>query len=140
MGQVWRGLGNMAHYINGPCRLPQAALPTLLNETPPIYFENLNRHLARSSEIICEKLGSCEKLVPVRPLGGTSLLLILNEKFLNEQFSGDAENFVAKLITEQSVFVHPGAPLNCKEGVRLNLCHDHDEIAEACDRIMKFFD
>lgn len=59
------GMRQLATKIVGPNALVQGALPAMLKETPPEFFQRSKDILARNAAIVCEEISNAPGLKPV---------------------------------------------------------------------------
>ncbi|KAK4536970.1 hypothetical protein CDCA_CDCA10G2995 [Cyanidium caldarium] len=134
MREVRRALEGLCMKILGPNSLIQAALPTILERTPPEWNESLRLTLARNARFTCERLGCIPALhIPSTPRGAMYVLVQIRDA----EMSG--LEFVRRLMAEESVLVLPGECFGATPGFfRVTFCAPLSVLSEAYSRIASF--
>lgn len=99
-------LKDCASVALAPCALVQAALPSILRDTPPSFYKHVRTVVERNAALCADRLGHIKGLKVVRPRGSLYMLVGVD----TDQFEGVADewDFVQKLVWEEAVFPVPG--------------------------------
>eukprot|EP00698_Gefionella_okellyi_P003839 TRINITY_DN13565_c0_g1_i1.p1 TRINITY_DN13565_c0_g1~~TRINITY_DN13565_c0_g1_i1.p1 ORF type:complete len:421 (-),score=83.23 TRINITY_DN13565_c0_g1_i1:704-1927(-) len=135
--QAIRGpLESLTQLILGCNSLIQAALPDILLKTPDSYYQKLNADLERHAMYCVERAQRIPGLKIVVPQGAMYVMVQLEvEKFAD---IADGDQFVAKLMGEESVFVLPGSPFHTPNFFRVVITPPMDKLEIAFDRMTEF--
>ncbi|XP_055622029.1 tyrosine aminotransferase [Toxorhynchites rutilus septentrionalis] len=133
---VRKGLANLSARILGANTLVQAALPDVLKNTPPAFYEDLVSTLYRHAEMAYKAIKHIRGLRPVMP-GGAMYMMIGIDIECFPEFETDLE-FVQALVAQQSVFCLPGQCFEYPNYVRIVLTVPEEMIIEACKRLDEF--
>merc|ERR1719225_781385 len=117
--EIRRGLMCMSQRIIGSNTFIQGALPTILKNTPPSFFENTIKTVKKNADIAFRKLRNTPGLIPIMPRGAMYMMVKMDmERF--PQFTSDLD-FIEKLVSEESVYCLPGKCFNYPGYMRLVL-------------------
>lgn len=133
---VRKALGNLSSRILGSNSLVQGALPSILQNTPQKFFDELVETLQNHAIIAFQLLKEVKGLVPIMPSGAMYMMVGIN--IANFPEYPDELEFVQDLVKEQSVFCLPGRCFNIENYMRIVLTVPRDMIVEACNRIREF--
>ncbi|XP_019539199.2 tyrosine aminotransferase-like [Aedes albopictus] len=133
---VRKGLANLSARILGANTLVQGALPDILKNTPPAFYDDLVSTLYRHAELAYKSIKQIRGLRPIMP-GGAMYMMIGIDIGRFPEFETDLE-FVQALVAEQSVFCLPGQCFEYPNYVRIVLTVPEDMIVEACKRLEEF--
>merc|ERR1719510_1601713 len=134
--EVRKGLMCMSQRIIGSNTFIQRALPTILKNTPPSFFENTVRTVKKNADLAFRKLRKTPGLIPIMPRGAMYMMVKMDmERF--PQFTSDLD-FIEKLVSEESVYCLPGKCFNYPGYMRLVLTLPANLLEEALDRINEF--
>jgi tyrosine aminotransferase len=135
---VREALQRLSQLILGPNSVLQAALPALLTPTSPedatalaAFRTETLAALAANAAFLCERLEAVPGLRVVRPAGAMYVMVGLAA-------GADDVAFAQALLTEENVFVLPGACFGAPGFVRLVFSNPQPVLADACDRIAAF--
>ncbi|EIN06409.1 tyrosine aminotransferas-like protein [Punctularia strigosozonata HHB-11173 SS5] len=121
-----------------PSGFTQAALPTILNKTPPEFYTHVLNVLKENVALLMEKLGAIEGLKVVTPRG--SLYLMVGIESTAFEDIKDEWDFVQKLVWEEAVFPVPGRCFRYDGYMRIVTATRKDHLEEACIRLKAFCD
>merc|ERR1719507_101357 len=134
--EIRRGLMCMSQRIIGSNTFIQGALPTILKNTPPSFFENTIKTVKKNADLAFRKLRKNPGLIPIMPRGAMYMMVKMDmERF--PQFTSDLD-FIEKLVSEESVYCLPGKCFNYPGYMRLVLTLPANLLEEALDRINEF--
>ena len=134
--EIRRGLMCMSQRIIGSNTFIQGALPTILKNTPPSFFEKTIKTVKKNADLAFRKLRKTPGLIPIMPRGAMYMMVKMDmERF--PQFTSDLD-FIEKLVSEESVYCLPGKCFNYPGYMRLVLTLPPDLLEEALDRINEF--
>ena len=134
--EIRRGLMCMSQRIIGSNTFIQGALPTILKNTPPSFFENTIKTVKKNADLAFRKLRNTPGLIPIMPRGAMYMMVKMDmERF--PQFKSDLD-FIEKLVSEESVYCLPGKCFNYPGYMRLVLTLPANLLEEALDRINEF--
>jgi len=134
--EIRRGLMCMSQRIIGSNTFIQGALPTILKNTPPSFFENTIKTVKKNADLAFRKLRKTPGLIPIMPRGAMYMMVKMDmERF--PQFTSDLD-FIEKLVSEESVYCLPGKCFNYPGYMRLVLTLPANLLEEALDRINEF--
>jgi len=131
-----QGLVNLSQVILGPNSLVQAALPSILHETPDEYYTWLNKTLQTNAEICYEGTRGLPGLRPVQP-GGAMYLMVGIDMEHYPEYKDDIE-FAKALVVEQAVFVLPGTIFRAPNFFRVVICPPPEKLKDAMERLKEF--
>jgi tyrosine aminotransferase len=134
--EMRKSLVRMCQVLLGPCTLIQGALPKILKQTPPEFFETVNRKLQRNALVVFEQLRRVPGLKPIMPKGSMYIMIGIDL----DQLTGfkDDTDFTERLYLEKSVLCFPGKAFRSPGFFRIVLCASEEKLSEACDRITEF--
>jgi len=134
--EIRRGLMCMSQRIIGSNTFIQGALPTILKNTPKLFFEKTIEVIKRNADLAFTKLRNTPGLIPIMPRGAMYMMVKVDmERFPG--FTSDLQ-FIEKLVSEESVHVLPGKCFNYPGYIRLVLTLPYTLLLEAMDRIHSF--
>ena len=134
--EIRRGLMCMSQRIIGSNTFIQGALPTILKNTPPSFFENTIKTVKKNADLAFRKLRNTPGLIPIMPRGAMYMMVKMDmERF--PQFKSDLD-FIEKLVSEESVYCLPGKCFNYPGYMRLVLTLPANLLEEALERINEF--
>eukprot|EP00475_Leptophrys_vorax_P032917 TRINITY_DN5136_c0_g1_i1.p1 TRINITY_DN5136_c0_g1~~TRINITY_DN5136_c0_g1_i1.p1 ORF type:complete len:135 (-),score=31.80 TRINITY_DN5136_c0_g1_i1:61-465(-) len=126
----------LAQRICGPNSLIQGALPSILNDVPESYHEELNKILEDQARYCFEKLSGIEGLRPVTPQGTMYIMVeVVPQKFADIESDVD---FCSKLLLEENVMLLPGKAFGMDNFFRIVFCGPKGKLGEAAERIAEF--
>lgn len=134
--KVRPGLCSLSQVILGANSICQAAIPSILKNTPKAFYSGLNKTLSHAASIVyeaCEKI-SC--LNPVKPQGAMYLMVEILTQRLKD--IDDDVQFSQKLLKEEAVVVLPGTIFNSPNYFRVVLCPPPNQLRAALGRIENF--
>lgn len=134
--EVKAGLRRLCQRILGPCAPLQAALPVILKECKPDFFEKTLTLMKKVSDIFYNTLSRVPELYPVKPYGSMYMLVGVNIDRLRN-IKNDVE-FTQRLLSEKSVFCLPAKCFECPNFFRVVLTCPENIAQEACVRIADF--
>lgn len=123
---------------HGPSCLPQAALPTILDESTPgimAWKNNINQTLQNQAEALCSSLRRCPGLSVMPPRGAFFTTAKIDTSKL--AFENDVE-FCMRLVDEENVFVLPGSAMGARGVFRVAFCSPESVLEAAGERIQRF--
>ncbi|CAB3999165.1 Tyrosine aminotransferase [Paramuricea clavata] len=134
--EIRAGLRRLSQRVLGPCSPLQAALPTILSECKPQFFESSLALMKNISDIFYDNLSCIPELYPVKSYGAMYMLIgIKVEKLYG--IENDVE-FTQLLMSEQSVFCLPAKCFQYPNFIRVVLTCPEEIAREACVRIAQF--
>ena len=121
---------------SGANSLCQAAIPSILFETPTSYYQELNGKLKQQGQLMYEQFAKIDGLTPIKARGAMYLMV----KIELDQFHGikDDIDFARKLLQEQAVLCLPGAIFNMPNYFRAVICPPPHIIEEIGRRMSTF--
>jgi tyrosine aminotransferase len=135
-----------------PSSITQAAVPTILRDTPKSFYDNALEVIEGNALLCAEALGKIEGLKVVRPRGSLYMLVGVEP----EAFVGikDEWDFVQKLVWEEAVFPSeltylgiwkcaddhqvPGKCFRYEGYMRIVTASKREDLVEACVRLEDF--
>ncbi|CAG0917235.1 unnamed protein product [Notodromas monacha] len=136
LNDVRHGLQSLSQRTIGSNTIVQGALPKIVAETPPDFFDEAIAQVQENAAVSFEYLASVPGLRPVKPSGAMYMMVGIDmEQF--PEFTSDL-HFVERLVAEQSVFCLPGKCFNVDNYVRVVLTVPLEQMREACVRIAEF--
>lgn len=136
LGDVRKGLVNLASRILGGSTLVQGALPALLKNTPQSYFDGLIETLHGHALLAYDAIKEIRGLKPIMPDGAMYMMIAIDTEHFPE-YPTDL-HFVQDLVKEESVFCLPGQCFDYPNYIRIVLTAPEDMLREACSRIADF--
>ncbi|KAK6185565.1 hypothetical protein SNE40_007770 [Patella caerulea] len=133
---IKRGLVKLSQRILGPNTLVQAAIPTILKQTPSDFFTETLVHMKNNADTFYSRLSAINGLTPVMPHGAMYMMVGIDIKKFPD-FPTDIE-FVETLVKEQSVFCLPASCFQYPNFFRIVLTVPETKVDEACNRIQEF--
>lgn len=135
--KVREGIVNLTQVIVGANTLIQAAIPKIILNTPPNFFENTMKILECNAKTCLKLLENNPVLSAVIPQGALYLMININVEKLKDIL--DDLDFVEKLVQEQSVLCLPGKCFNSNGNyVRVVFSSPTEKLIEAFERIKQF--
>jgi len=131
-----QGVTNLTQVILGPNSLIQAALPTILEDTPESFYVEVTDTLMKHAEYLYDGLSQIETLSPIKP-GGAMYMMVKVEL---DRLCGinSTTDFCKKLLWEERVFCLPGEAFQAPGFFRVVICPTIDVLEEALRRINTF--
>jgi tyrosine aminotransferase len=142
-----------------PSGFTQAALPTILNKTPPEFYAHVLNVLQENVGLLVERLGAIKGLKVVTPRGSLYMMVSAQVSFQDEYARVDENyvdkvgidstvfedikdewDFVQKLVWEEAVFPVPGRCFRFDGYMRIVTATRKDHLEEACVRLKAFCD
>ncbi|XP_026143056.1 tyrosine aminotransferase-like [Carassius auratus] len=133
---IREGLVKLSQRILGPCTVVQGALESILNDTPPEFYQGTISFLKSNSEICYSELSTVPGLNPVMPSGAMYIMVGIEMEHFPD-FQTDVE-FTELLVTEQSVFCLPATAFEYPNFFRIVVTVPEEMMIEACIRIREF--
>lgn len=130
------GLVTMSQVILGANSLVQAAIPAMLDGTPPAYYEALNKQLEEQATFFADRCEAIPGLRVVRPQGAMYIMVGIDTAALDGV--ADDRAFTQMLMDEEQVFVLPGSCFGAPNFFRVVVCPPVPVLSDACDRIASF--
>lgn len=130
------GLKNLSQLILGANTLIQAALPDILANTPPSFFEHVHSVLEAHATLCFEALSRVRGLRPVMPDG--AMYIMVGIELAEFKDIEDDRDFTRKLLKEQSVFCLPAVIFDFPNYFRIVTTVPHDKLQVALSRISDF--
>ena len=134
--EIAAGLRRLSQRVLGPSSALQGALPVILSECKPEFFEKTLSLMKKTSGIFYEKLSAIPELYPVKSFGAMYMLIGVKVEQLHG-INNDVE-FTQILMSEQSVFVLPAKCFEYPNFIRVVLTVPEKIVIEACERIAQF--
>jgi len=134
--QVRMAIRQLAQKIVGPCALMQGALPAILADTPPEFFQRTRDILAENVEIVLRELVDVPGVTPIRAQGAMYMMIGVDIRSFPE-FDCE-ESLIKALITEESLYCLPGSAFNSPGAIRFVMTHESQAMLEACRRLKSF--
>eukprot|EP00731_Ephydatia_muelleri_P025957 Em0018g57a len=134
--EITPGIKRLAMKLLGPNTLVQAALPDILRNTPPSFFQNTLRTLESSAKQCYTELLDAPGLHPVMPAASMYMMVTIDIEHFPE--FKDEIDFTKQLVLEQSVFCLPGMAFRYPNCFRIALVMPKEKIQEACTRMKNF--
>ena len=117
----------------------EAALPTLLKETPQSYKDELRTTLRDHARLCVDALKGAEGISTVEPMGAMYLMVKIDfSAFSAASGIADDKAFASKLVQARNVIVLPGSIFECPGFIRIVFTKPADQLKEALDRIVDF--
>jgi tyrosine aminotransferase len=133
---VRESLISLSQLILGASTVIQAAIPDIFATTDQSFYDRYNKTLEAHAMFLVKRLSEIRGLKVVVPQGAMYFLVEIEiSKF--EDITDD-EDFAQKLLTDELVFVLPGACFQAKNYFRVVTCAPQKMLSEACDRIQSF--
>jgi len=134
--RVRTALQKLSTVLLGPNSVVQAAIPSILFETPSSYYTELNGKLKHQGQLMYDQFAGIEGLKPIKARGAMYLMV----KIEMDQFKGikDDIDFANKLLTEQAVLCLPGTIFNMPNYFRAVICPPSHIIREIGKRMKSF--
>jgi len=134
--KVKTALQKLSTVLLGANSLCQAAIPSILIETPTSYYQELNGKLKQQGQLMYEQFAKIDGLTPIKARGAMYLMV----KIELDQFHGikDDIDFARKLLQEQAVLCLPGAIFNMPNYFRAVICPPPHIIEEIGRRMSTF--
>lgn len=136
LSEIRRGLVSLSQRILGPNTLVQAAVPDILQNTPPEFFHRTVQYIQKNAQIFYERFKMMPGLKAIMPQGAMYMMVGIDMKAFPE-FNNDVE-LTEKMVTEQSVFCLPATCFQYPGYFRVVLTVPSEKVYEACDRIEQF--
>ncbi len=129
---------SLTQVVLGSTTVVQAALPAIFDTVPRSYYEGLNATLEKQALYVYEACKALKGLQPVKPQGAMYVMVGINPEDF-EDIKDDTE-FASKLLTEQNVFVLPGACFKANNFFRIVYCAPEEKLKEFTARLAVFCD
>lgn len=134
--EVRKGLFNLSCVLVGPNALIQGAIPEILEQTPESFYKETLGTLEAHAKLSVTRLQTIPGLKVIVPTGAMYIMVGIEiEKF--KDIDSDLD-FCEKLITEESVFVLPGACFRYPNYFRIVTTPPPEKLEEAYERIAAF--
>ncbi|VDN57039.1 unnamed protein product [Dracunculus medinensis] len=135
LDEIYNGMINLTQKIVGPCCLIQGALPTILNEFPDDYLNEINKILSKNAEVIFYHINRIKGLTVIKPSGAMYIMIKIDLDY----FKTTEAKFIKGLISEENLYCLPGEIFNAPPGYfRIVLTQPKNILYEACQRIKNF--
>ncbi|CAE7341158.1 Tat [Symbiodinium sp. KB8] len=144
LGEVREALFRMSQLILGANSLIQSALPSLL--TPPAgspdeaalatFKAEVMEQLHANAQVVADGLAAVPGITPIVPQGAMYVMIGIDVAALDGVV--DDQDFCQKLLTEQSVFMLPGACFGMPNYARVVFSAPKAKLEEAVKRIAAF--
>jgi len=134
--KVRTAVRQLAQKIVGPCALMQGALPAILKNTPPEFFQRTRDILSENVDIVCRELASVPGITPIKAQGAMYMMIGVDVCSFPE-FDGE-EALIKALIAEESLYCLPGSAFNSPGAIRFVMTHSAESMLEACHRLKAF--
>ncbi|MCO5611288.1 hypothetical protein L7F22_065540 [Adiantum nelumboides] len=136
-GRVLEGLAKLAQLTVNASTLVQAALPSILQNTPDEFYERSILLLQEGAKFCCKRIQKIPGLeCPSKPQGSMFIMVKINMAMFVEL--RDDIGFASALATEESVIVLPGTAFGTPNWMRLIFAAPPVLLNEAWDRIEAF--
>ncbi|ETO35750.1 hypothetical protein RFI_01313 [Reticulomyxa filosa] len=119
----------------GPNSLIQAALPTILAETPKSFYKQLNDTLRTQANLFHELFEKIPELKPIKAHGAMYMMVGIETKKMHLK---DDVEFANLLLREEGVLVLPGSIFGIPNYFRVVTCPPPDAIKEVAKRMDSF--
>lgn len=136
-GGVLKGIKQLTQIIVGPNSLMQSALPTMIQRTPDLFYDETMATLKEHADFTVDRLSEVEVLTPVPPQGAMYVMVGVDMEKMSADLHDDV-SFAQRLLEEESVFVLPGQCFGKPNYFRIVTCPPLPKLAEAYDRIAAF--
>lgn len=138
-GRVVEGLTKLAQLTVNTTTIVQAALPSILQNTPDEFYERSNKLLQEGAKLCCKRIKKIFGLeCPSKPQGSMFIMVKINMSMFIEL--RDDIGFASALATEESVIVLPGTAFGTPNWMRMIFAAPPSLLNEAWDRIEAFCD
>merc|ERR1712045_177964 len=137
MSGISKGLHCLSQRIIGANTIVQGALPSILKETPSVFYRDTLKTIEENAKTAFNKLTAVPGFRPVMPSGAMYMMVRIDISGFYHTFDNDLE-IVEALVTEQSVFCLPGKCFNVPNFFRIVLTVPKEMLIEACNRMMEF--
>ncbi|KAI5066469.1 hypothetical protein GOP47_0019093, partial [Adiantum capillus-veneris] len=138
-GRVLEGLTKLAQLTVNTSTMVQAALPSILQNTPDEFYERSNVLLQEAAKLCCRRIQKIPGLeCPSKPQGSMFIMVKINMSMFMELI--DDIGFASALATEESVIVLPGIAFGTPNWMRIIFAAPPALLNEAWDRIEAFCD
>jgi len=129
-------LHKLSTVLLGANSVIQAAIPSILVDTPSSYYTELNGKLKQQEQLMYDQFASIKGLTPIKARGAMYLMVKIEMK----QFQGiqDDIDFANKLLKEQGVLCLPGTIFNMPNYFRAVICPPPHIILEIGKRMREF--
>jgi len=133
---VRESLISLSQLTLGASTVIQAAIPDIFSTTDSSFYERYNKTLETHTMFLVKRLTQIPGLRVIVPQGAMYFLVEIEISKFGDIL--DDEDFAQKLLTEELVFVLPGACFQAKNYFRVVTCAPQKMLSQACDRIMSF--
>lgn len=134
--EIRRGLFNLSTRILGPCTLIQASVPAIFENTQPEFYSHAMEVFEQNAKLAFKTLSLIDGLKPVMPQGAMYLMCGLDSSYFKD--IKDDQDFVEKLMCEESVFCLPAKVFEYPDFFRIVLSVPPEKVKIACQRIKEF--
>jgi len=134
--EVKDGLLKLSTVLLGPNTLIQAALPSILTDTQPSFYRELNNTLHRQATLFYELFSKIPQLKPIKADGAMYMMVGIDINKLHN-IHDDVE-FANQLLKEEAVLVLPGSIFHMPNYFRVVTCPPPDVIKEVGQRLSAF--
>ena len=122
--------------ILGPNSAIQAALRSILFDTPASYYKELISTLNKHANLVYAEIEKIDGLTPIKPQGAMYVMVGIDvAKF--PSFKSDID-FSRELLREEAVMVLPGSCFLIDNYFRIVFTKPEEKLQEACSRIAEF--
>lgn len=138
-GRIVEALMKLAQLTVNTTTIVQAAVPSILQNTPAEFFEQSLRLLQDGASLCCKRIQAIPGLnCPSEPQGAMFIMVRINISIFTDL--RDDIQFAAALATEESVIVLPGTAFGTPNWMRMIFAAPVALLEEAWDRIEAFCD
>jgi tyrosine aminotransferase len=130
-GGVLQGIKQLTQIIVGPNSLMQSALPTMIQRTPDVFYDETMDTLRQHAEFTVDRLSQVDCLTPVRPQGAMYVMVGVDVAGMDAAVQDDVR-FAQLLLEEESVFVLPGQCFGKPNYFRIVTCPPLPKLAGTC--------
>ncbi|KAL1491632.1 hypothetical protein ABEB36_012201 [Hypothenemus hampei] len=133
---VRKALISLSQRTIGSNTLIQGAIPSILQNTPQSFHENLSNVLALHAQIAFDYFTVIPGLTPFMPEGAMYMVVEVDLKHFPEFES--VLQFAKRMMEEESVFCLPGECFQITGFMRIVLTVPQEVLEDACERIAEF--
>lgn len=134
--EIRHGLFNLSTRVLGPCTLIQAALPDIFDNSRPEFYSHAMEVFESNAKLAYKTLKQIKGLNPIMPQGAMYLMCGLDPSYFAD--IKDDQDFVEKLMCEESVFCLPAKVFEYPNYFRIVLSVPPEKVKTACQRIEEF--
>jgi len=122
----------------GPAGPMQAALASVLKDTPKEWYEQVRSDLEESGKCCVRRIRQIPGLETTEPEGAMYCMVKMVPGYFDEQVGGSAIDFAAQLLTEESLALLPGECFRAPFYFRVAFPASVEDLEEAFDRLEGF--